>query len=67
MDLKTGIENGPLWFDRCWTCAHATSPTTCAAFPDGVPKQIQRGDFDHANPFPGDNGIRFAPRVTGQK
>jgi len=67
MDLKTGIENGGIWFKRCALCVHATSMETCKAFPEWIPEQIQRGEFDHAQPFPGDNGIRFAPRVTGQK
>jgi hypothetical protein len=34
---------------------------TCAAFPDGIPTVIEDGSFDHANPYPGDNGIRFQP------
>lgn len=67
MDLKTGIENGGIWFKRCALCAHATGMETCKAFPEWIPEQIQRGEFDHAQPFPGDNGIQFAPRVTGQK
>lgn len=32
---------------------------TCAAFPDGIPDEIWRGDNDHTKPYPGDNGIRF--------
>ncbi len=67
MDLRTGIENGPLWFKRCLVCTHATGETTCAAFPDWIPDEIQSGTADHANPFPGDQGIQFAPRVTGQQ
>lgn len=31
----------------------------CAAFPDGIPRQILTGEADHRDPFPGDGGIRF--------
>ncbi len=34
----------------------------CAAFPDGIPREIWLGDADHAQPFPGDGGTRFEPR-----
>lgn len=33
----------------------------CAAFPDGVPREIWLGDADHSKPFPGDGGVRFDP------
>ena len=35
----------------------------CAAFPQKIPDQILLNHADHRNPFPGDNGIRFIPRV----
>jgi hypothetical protein len=31
----------------------------CDAFPNGIPPKIMHGDFDHRNPHPKDNGIRF--------
>jgi hypothetical protein len=34
---------------------------TCAAFPGGIPTEIQPGGFDHRKPYPGDHGIRFEP------
>jgi hypothetical protein len=32
---------------------------SCAAFPTEIPDEIFEGDFDHREPYPGDNGIRF--------
>lgn len=34
----------------------------CEAFPDRVPKDIYVGQFDHRQPHPGDNGIRYVLR-----
>jgi hypothetical protein len=31
----------------------------CEGFPDRVPREIYTGRFDHREPYPGDNGIRF--------
>lgn len=36
---------------------------TCDAFPEGIPDEIVLGGFNHNQPFPGDNGMRFLARV----
>jgi hypothetical protein len=35
---------------------------TCAAFPIGIPTEIWKGDNNHTNPYPGDQGITFLKR-----
>jgi hypothetical protein len=37
----------------------------CEAFPDRVPREIYTGQFDHREPYPGDNGIQFELRDGG--
>lgn len=48
----------------CMKCKHwhyeNEESFTCEAFPDGIPKEVIMG-YDHRNPYPGDNGIRFGP------
>ena len=34
------------------------------AFPDGIPRAIRRNEADHRDPYPGDDGIRFLPKVS---
>jgi hypothetical protein len=36
----------------------------CASFED-APSEITDGHFDHREPFPGDNGIRWEPKNPG--
>lgn len=37
------------------------SEPTCAVFPDGIPREIRIGEFDHTQPHSDDRGIQFAP------
>lgn len=48
---------------QCAFCAHlAVDPErTCGAFPAGIPGEIWSNEVDHRKPYPGDNGIRWAP------
>lgn len=55
----------------CWACKHLDpdgapmrgmiETGVCRAFPKGIPPEIFADGFDHREPFPGDNGIRFTP------
>jgi hypothetical protein len=48
----------------CITCKHRRPMATCAAYPDGIPAKFMRGEKDHNQPEPGDNGIQYSPRTT---
>lgn len=48
----------------CHACRHRRSVWACDAFPDGIPTIILIGDFDHTEPFPGDNGIQFSQKFS---
>jgi len=37
----------------------------CAAFPKGIPDEIAEDEFDHRQPFPDDQGIRWEPLKPG--
>ena len=54
-------EDAPL----CAACRHLRSASgrrlTCDAFPLGIPRAILDGRVDHRVPYPGDDGLRFAP------
>lgn len=34
----------------------------CAAYPEGIPREIQLSDVDHRQPHANDHGIRFTPK-----
>jgi hypothetical protein len=50
---------------QCFGCHHfawgSLDSDRCAAFPDGIPDAIWLGEHDHAEPFPGDGGVRREP------
>ncbi len=50
----------------CHVCVHIGdelnfpgTSMTCQAYPGGIPDEILYQRFDHRNPAPDDNGIRF--------
>lgn len=48
---------------QCLQCTYWEEPgIICAAFPEGIPKEVLMNIVDHKNPVSGDHGIRFAPR-----
>lgn len=50
---------------QCGKCKHFNrgnmAENTCNAFPNGIPEEIIRNEFDHRKPHPQDNGIQFEP------
>ena len=54
----------PFIVPLCLVCERVDNPeepTTCEAFPTGIPQEILTGSFVHTEPFDGDNGLVFAP------
>jgi len=50
----------------CYDCVHflGAKAGRCDAFPDEIPERIWSGKSRHTEPFAGDRGIRFEPRVN---
>lgn len=51
---------------QCTDCMNFVGPLpdggeSCFAFPEGIPAEILTGEVDHSKPYPGDQGVRFAP------
>lgn len=45
--------------DACSRLRPLGDRLACEAFPDGIPDEILFEGFDHREPFPGDQGVRF--------
>jgi hypothetical protein len=47
----------------CHMCRHLirSGMMRCAAYPDGIPWEIQAGEVDHRQPWAGDHGVRYEP------
>lgn len=54
-------DNDPVFHEVgiCAHCANRTSVFNCKAFPQGIPREIMRGDVMHTTPYPNDHGIQF--------
>ena len=50
----------------CYDCLHFRDSKAgrCDAFPDQIPRKIWSGKSLHREPFPGDRGMQFEPRMT---
>ena len=54
----------PFIVPLCLVCARVhnpEAPSTCDAFPTGIPTKILVGEFVHTEEFDGDNGMKFKP------
>ena len=46
---------------QCVGCNRYEGGLACSAFPEGIPEEIISGEFDHREPFPGDDGLQWIP------
>lgn len=44
---------------QCFFYKHDLPKGKCVAFPNGIPKEIEKNFFIHTKPYEGDNGIQF--------
>lgn len=52
--------------DTCWHLIESMGPKTCAAYPEGIPQDIFKGEIEHSRPLPGDNGIQYMHFSLGE-
>ena len=53
---------------KCLECKHffedkKNLSTKCRAFPEGIPPEIFREEFDHTKPYVGDSGIQYEKKL----
>ena len=60
---ETNALAAPYPYANCHFCRHLSpgGGMRCAALPDGIPWEIQAGEWDHRQPHTGDHGIRYEP------
>lgn len=46
---------------QCISCKHYWGVGKCDAFQEQIPRDILSGEYNHDEPYPGDNGIQFEP------
>jgi hypothetical protein len=60
----------PVIVPLCLICKRVNeqdNPSTCEAFPGGIPKEILNGSFVHTKSFPGDRQLLFTPVTPEEK
>lgn len=61
------LNDGSIPTNPCMVCVHKFKGRRgCAAFPGGIPEDIRFLRHDHREPYPNDNGTRFAA-VEGER